>query len=1149
VTPIATFPDGEWCAQIDAREDIAGVDVLAQSGFALVAGNLYELTFEMWGAKAVTAALDVRFTYGYDNILVHTNGTGVTVLDEKTTVGNDGVAESVTVQFTPTVSALYALQFFADDSGNSDAHIWIDNIKLVQRELVSGNELNYTFLYFENGLPTPFSHRRPGSEDNFAARANPDLVLQTGYYSLMLDCDDMDIKGYNALSGAGYLADLNKDVTAFTPADLSLSVIKDGVEYTCTGADVQTSSDQLVRLIQSNRYVQRYDHLGLIFKAADDTVLNLTGRFEVTGWADHIVFKLDFSDPADPSNAAYAAGVTQTKISLLSPASVLHETVASDHVAVLAVAPHLDTTLPVLNASSYVTEAYNRNTSAVLAVRFDEDEHAFHIDVPAAGVSYPAAIDRVDEHVIEVTNPGATAANISLVFDQPPPRAITGTIMLLCEESDGRPTGIPVQISKNWHRDTENPTIHQGSWLRGYTMLHLAGGETRRFRLRVVFGYWAGAGAVSHSQLCLIGWGKNWKWDESALGAWGETCTYDPTLHAGAAFMCDVRPAFTLGYTSGTAHSWTENSGGGDNLIYRDDNDTYRHVKRVKTAYRWSGPNMTEVLYSGVTDDDKIRYTYTARAVRTMDYHRRFHGYKYEFLQDVVSPERLVFHQMAADYYTGPDYTDYHVGAGSGLIFSGVASPGGDTYKGSPIPFNNRWLAVDDELTGTYVTSARRGIISLYSKLNGFRLPLYLHLYGNAYGTDRMMFDLSSDSVGRSYAAGDVVEGEVEFIMPPKGTNLYWGADAEFISRLETYGSNAWQAVHDECRYNAELEVTANEGNLLRNYPVEIQASTTSGEVLADFTVNGGGIGYLPVLIKGVEPGLALQAQRWANGIWTPVETADVNENDDYQAYQSVNGTMDAVFNITRPSLDLEDSWRIRIVSVVASEIYYGMIAHWPLDDGSGVVASEVTGHTFDGTVSNGTWVSGLDGGALELNGSTSRVALQSETFDSILNEITVSMWAYGDTTQPRSDTIFSALDGSGFRVLHIHIPWGDSNVYWDAGNSGGSAYDRISKSAGASEFKGGWSHWTFTKNSVSGEQKIYLDGLLWHSGAGKTRTMAGITAATLGDDTDGGRSYDGIIDDVRLYNIELSAAEIMSLYDSYPPPPPPLGATVIMVR
>ena len=109
-----------------------GVNVLAQSGFYLVAGNVYELTFDMWGENSEPAALDVRFTYGYDNILDHTNGTGVTVLDEKTTVGNDGVAESVAVRFTPTVSALYALQFFADDSGSSNAHIWIDDVELVK---------------------------------------------------------------------------------------------------------------------------------------------------------------------------------------------------------------------------------------------------------------------------------------------------------------------------------------------------------------------------------------------------------------------------------------------------------------------------------------------------------------------------------------------------------------------------------------------------------------------------------------------------------------------------------------------------------------------------------------------------------------------------------------------------------------------------------------------------------------------------------------------------------------------------------------------------------------------------------------------------------------------------------------------------------
>ncbi|MCP4453887.1 MAG: hypothetical protein GY809_20695, partial [Planctomycetes bacterium] len=538
---------------------------------------------------------------------------------------------------------------------------------------------------------------------------------------------------------------------------------------------------------------------------------------------------------------------------------------------------------------------------------------ALHIDVPADRVTYPEDMNRVDEYVIEIANPTDTICNMPLVFDQVNPRAITGTVMTLCQEADGRPIGLPVQISKNWHRDKDKPTVHEGSWLRGYTLLPMAAGETKRFRLRVIYGYWGGAGAVSHSQLCVIGYGGNWKWDESALGAWGESMTYDPTLHLGAAFIDDVRPAFTTSM-SGKTHGWTENVGGGDFLIYYDKSNAFRWAKRLKTAYRWTGPNMTEVLYSGITDDEKIRFTHRIRSVRTNDYHRRFHAYQYRFLEDVTSPSRLVFHQMAADYYTGPTFTHYYRGDDTGLLSSSTSKPGGNVYKGAPIPFSNQWLAIDDDESPDGRTKARRGILSTTSTLNGNDLPLYLHTYGRSWGQPRMFFDMSSESVDRSYAAGDVVAGELEFILPPKTVEDYWGSDNEFKGRLESYGDNAWQAVYDECRYNIQLSVTVHQGTLLREYPVEIQASTTGESILADFTINRGGIGHVPVIIRGIPTGTSLEAQRYVDGEWTPLESSDAGQSNFYQGYEDTQGTLDCVFNVDRPSADLNENWRLRII-------------------------------------------------------------------------------------------------------------------------------------------------------------------------------------------------------------------------------------------
>ncbi len=775
-------------------------------------------------------------------------------------------------------------------------------------ETIDPNQ-NYTYIYFENGYPTRMVGRRSQDQAHQAARANPDLVVQTGYYSLKLDCDDMALTGYDALAGSDYITALTEDVTIFSPANLSLTLTKDGRQYTCTRARIQDKTHQYVRLIESGQFVQRFDHLGLVFSVNDRAVPDVTGRLEVTAWADRVVFKLDLTE---------VSGVTQTSIELTSPSGKLHHSVAASDHALLVLQPHLDRAVEPWQAPSYIKEATNLGTGEALDVRFDEDEYALHIDVPADRVSYPQDTNRVDEYGIQLYNPAETPCNLPLVFDQMVPRAITGTVMTLCEEADGRPTGLPVQISKNWHRDKDHPTVHQGSWLRGYTILPMEAGQTRRFRVRVIYGYWGGAGAVSHAQLCVIGYGGNWKWDESALGAWGESMTYDPTLHLGAAFIDDVRPAFTTSM-SGKTHGWTENVGGGDFLIYYDKTNRFRWAKRLKTAYRWTGPNMTEVLYSGITDDEKIRFTYRTRSVRTNDYHRRFHTYQYRFLEDVTLPTRLVFHQMAADFYTGPTFTHYYRGDDTGLLSSYTSSPGGNAYKGESIPFSNQWLAIDDESSdGT--TKARRGIVSLTSTLNGNALPLYLHTYGRSWGAPRMLFDMSSESVSRSYRAGDVVAGELEFVLPPKTVDDYWGKDSEFKSRLASYGANPWQAVYDEYRYNTQLSVTTHQGTLLGHYPVEIQASIASENILADLTVNGGGIGHVPVILKGVPMGTALQAQRYVDGDWVSLESVDLGQNNTYQGYQNAQGTMDCVFNIKRSCTELDRSWRVRIIRIADKE-------------------------------------------------------------------------------------------------------------------------------------------------------------------------------------------------------------------------------------
>jgi hypothetical protein len=726
-------------------------------------------------------------------------------------------------------------------------------------------------------------------------------VIQTGFYSLRLECDTLQLTGYDALEGSDYLTALNEDVTVFSPADLQLTLEKDGVEYRCVSGVIQGEKAQYVRLIESGQYVQRFDHLGLVFKAENGAELKMAGRFEVTAWPDHVVFNLDCSD---------VPGVQKAGITLTSPAGKVHQAAVRGSQAVLMLQPQLDQDYEPLKASDYVRSATGLKKGPELNFEFDEVEAGLKVDLKFSDDKSSGGKERLDEFLIEVKNFSTKAQTIPLIFNEPKVMGITGTSMLLCEEKDGRPTGIPVQISKNWH--TDEPAVHQGPWLRGYTMIPLRGKETKTFRLRVVTGYWGGVPAVSYAQLSVIGYGGNWKWDESALGSWGESMCYDPSQHLGGSFITDVRPAFVIS-KKGKSHDWTENAGGGDFLIYFDRDGVYHWGKRLKTAYHWTGPNLTEVFYSGITDDDKIRFNYRVRSVRTADYHRRFHAYRYEFLDEVSSPERLIFNQMAADHYNSAKFEKFYVGDRSGLEESYDRKSGSKGYD-EAIPFKDSWLAIEDTAhsSGAIDAYANRGILSLSAKLRGFTLPLSLYPY-SANGRS-VSFDLAAKSVGQSYRRRDVVEGELEFIMPPKTAEVYWGGDSELKSRMASYKEPAWQAVSDEYQHNVQLALLMDQGKLINSYPIEIQADPGPGGVVADFTVKRGGIGHLPVILRGVPAGRALRVERQLDGKWVPLEAVDPDENNYYQAFLAPDGTLDCAFNINRPTADLSESWRVRIL-------------------------------------------------------------------------------------------------------------------------------------------------------------------------------------------------------------------------------------------
>ena len=162
-------------------------------------------------------------------------------------------------------------------------------------------------------------------------------------------------------------------------------------------------------------------------------------------------------------------------------------------------------------------------------------------------------------------------------------------------------------------------------------------------------------------------------------------------------------------------------------------------------------------------------------------------------------------------------------------------------------------------------------------------------------------------------------------------------------------------------------------------------------------------------------------------------------------------------------------------------------------------------------------------------------VDIPASAFNNINSEITISFWCYGDENRmPFNSYIFEGRDQNGYRVVNCHLPWSNSNIYWDAGNSGTGSYDRVNQSANFNDFAGKWNHWAFTKDANTGEMIAYLNGEVFMSASGKTKTMSGITKFRIGGTAGANFNgvYDGKIDEFRVWNVALDQLTIKNWMD-----------------
>lgn len=706
---------------------------------------------------------------------------------------------------------------------------------------------DYSFMWWAHGWPG----RIQGVERT--------LCIQTNQYGVALDVARLKVlhmgEIMEPLPYGQAVAQDNSVVFDLPEGGLQMSVSVEGKHYYCQGLDADwTDLDNYpVRLIESGRYVQRMDFLGLLFKADDDARLEAAGRLEVVAWPDRMGLLLEITPDRDLDGAVVSIHLRAAGRSRTESSSVTTLRAGEPYNIGLSSAPRAEA-LVSQNALSVSVTAAGHDT-APLPTRYDPVRGWHLVDLPEKTWDKASEPDHLDRYPVILENGGEESAVFRLLFAFDESfTGVTGIFPML-RDAEGNPTGIPVQISKNWHRKEGLHSLYQGPWFHGFTMVSVPAGETWRGELAIAYARWGGVPAVSHAQLCLIGWGTNQLWDQVAIGSWGESICYDPDVNLGRSMIDDVRPLMVtnMGTTDGK-WGWTTNVGGGDFLVYHDDEGTRQPLSRMRTAYERYGPNLTKVTYAGVTTDGHIAARLEVSSPRCDDLNRAYHRIRYDVLKPTPF-ERLAFYQLGADNYNDHQFNGMARGnADEGLLEEWQPERGGREYTRTGIACEGEspWFSLHDGLRNEahpLGAWANRGLVirSWRAQLGGQTVG---HPFASVYGTDNGLpsanLEISAPPDCTRLEPGDFVEAEFELLVIPVSAEDYYGPDASFKAHLEEHG-NTWRPVWRQAHGN-NLDVTVTRGALQRSYPILVRVDEKDE---AELKVTGG-VGYVPITFEGI---------------------------------------------------------------------------------------------------------------------------------------------------------------------------------------------------------------------------------------------------------------------------------------------------------
>jgi hypothetical protein len=267
-------------------------------------------------------------------------------------------------------------------------------------------------------------------------------------------------------------------------------------------------------------------------------------------------------------------------------------------------------------------------------------------------------------------------------------------------------------------------------------------------------------------------------------------------------------------------------------------------------------------------------------------------------------------------------------------------------------------------------------------------------------------------------------------------------------------------------------------------------------------------------------------------------------------AYSDLYLTPDTSYAYTVSAFDAAGNTSDKTASVssttfTATPPDAGLVGWWKFDEGSGTIAHDSSGHGNDGIVlGTPNWTTGYIGGGLLFDGKTNLVRIPLNASLG-LGTKTIAVWANLGGFLKK----LGAFYGWGRRVSANSCA-DNYQGYIRPDGSITATYQNLAiqtirpsySIGGAGTGKlGEWAHYAFVYagSGSNGTLSLYKNGVLVNAPYVVTDGIsAGCAMTTIGSQEDLPnpayvRTFDGIMDDYRIYNRALSASEVAALYNS----------------